>query len=317
MASFSTSNVLATSTKVFMEGLTLAVNDDWRRIFDFRNDSTSRLRISSLTGISDPGLWDSGNAKDDLPKVNLSSEGAVDLSWKAYGVQVQIHKYDVMDVPGIVDLASRKLGQAVAHKYRSLAYDEFTGSKIFASTTTADGVAVCHAQHTTALGGTNYRSNLLSSALDRTSFLAALRMGKKWTNFQNQYTNLFDGDVALVCSPEQEANAVEFLQAEFNTGGDKGSTATGTEGSENSMQANSIRFINGGNFVDLIVSPFVDANDWFLVSKMETPLRFWERSMPMLTAHTDSDERSVRLGVDFACVATVGPAPDGIIGSNV
>ena len=312
-----TSNAKARNTVAFFEGLTLSVNDDWRKIFDYREDDTASLRIASLTGVGDVGKWNSGTGgteagKADINRVTIDSTGAKDLVFESYAVQVYLQKYDQLDIPGIAEMASRKLGQAVAHTYRSLAFAVLNDAFDASAQAMADTKALCANDHTTASGT---RSNLLSTALDRSSFLNAMKLGKKWTNYQGQYSNLFDGDVALVCAPEQEASALEFLNASYNRGGDT-SVADATEGSEFGMQANAVRFMNGGSFVDLIVSPHLTANKWFVVSKQETPLRAWSRSAPLYTQHIDPDMRDNRLTVDFAVAFSAGPQADGVVGSN-
>ncbi len=314
-----TSNAKAVNTVAFFEGLTLSVNDDWRKIFDYREDDVSTLRLASLTGVGDVGKWNSGaggtqaGSTTDINRVTVDSTGAKDLNFESYAVQVYLHKFDQMDIPGIAQMASRKLGQAVAHTYRSLAFGVLGDAFDASAMAMADTKALCSATHTTASGT---RSNVLSTALDRSSFLNAMKLGKKWTNYQGQYTNLFDGDVCLVVAPDQEAAALEFLNASYNRGADT-TVADATPGSEFGMQANAVRFMNGGAFVDLIVSPHLTANKWFVVSKQETPLRAWSRSAPLYTQHIDPDMRDNRLTVDFAVAFSAGPQSDGIVGADV
>ena len=100
-------NVIQTSVSSFFEGM-LQPSDSFTRIFSMRSDDVGSLRLAALTGISDPGTWD-GSA--DLTTASLDSTGAVTMSYQGYGVQVRIGKLQAKDIPGVVEMASRKLGR--------------------------------------------------------------------------------------------------------------------------------------------------------------------------------------------------------------
>lgn len=294
-------NVQTEATRVFLEGLS-AVPDEWRQLVDYRTDDVASLKLAALTGVQDPGLWTDAN----MPNPTDETEGQPNgpgaqktLSYDIFGLQIKLNKYDTKDVPQLASYTANKMGMAVAHKYRSLVYEKLAA----AFTTDILGIAsatkkVCDTEHETALGGTNYRSNKLSSALDRDALFSAITLGREWKNYQNQFVTLFDGPKILVVAPENEQSAIEILNSGFS-------------GAE--MQMNAVTMHN----ISLLVSPHLtDSDDWFVISGVETPLKFWERSSPMFSIDVDQDSRQTKIAVDFAVDCEWGPTPDGIIGAS-
>ena len=168
-----TSNVLQTSVSAFFEGM-IQPSDSYTRIFNMRSDDVASLRLAALTGIPDPGTWD-GSA--DLDTATLDSTGAVTLSYQGYGVQVRIGKLQAKDIPGVVEMASRKLGRSVASKRAALAWAHLETAFTASASAIADTKALCANDHTTATGT---RSNLAAdSALDRSAFLAMIKQARE------------------------------------------------------------------------------------------------------------------------------------------
>lgn len=295
-----TSNVKMTAVKSFFEGMNLA-GETWKQWSAYTTEDTPSLRIAALTGIDDISSWD-GAA--DLTTKAIDSTGASTLSYAGYGISVQIGKFDVIDTPGIVQQASRKLGLAVGYKYDSLAYSNL--NNCFSSATTADGKALFAADHTTQSGVA--RDNLTSAAFSQANLMDQIRKLRVFVNYQNQYTNYGDRPLVLIVHPKNEKAAIEALRSSFS--------ADTALGGYTAMQTNAL----GSFSISLVVSSHMaDQDDWVVTTAdvEDGPFRLWSRSAPNYTIDTDEDNRKVKIGVDFACVAGLGPQPDGCMGANV
>ena len=132
------SNVLQISVSAYMEGL-CSPSDSYTKFFDMRQDDVASLRLAALTGIGDPGTWDGSS---DLTTTTLDSTGAVTMSYQGYGVQVRIGKLQARDIPGVVAMASRKLGRSVASKRAALAWAHLETSFTAGGSAIADGKAL-------------------------------------------------------------------------------------------------------------------------------------------------------------------------------
>jgi len=294
-----TSNVKQISVSRFFEGLS-SVPDKWRKVVDFRTTDSASLRIAALTGIGDVGTWDGSAA---ITSAAIDSTGATTLDYQGYAVQVKLNKYDIKDIPEITALSAQKLGQAVAEKYRKLAFTHLAG---FAGTgsgfPTADGKALAANDHTMTSGT---RDNLLTAALSRTSLMSAIKQLRQFPNYQTQFTSFADGPLVLVVPPELEQVAIEIVHSGFNGGGD------------GEMQVNAVSMFN----VEICVDPYMsDANDWVLMTAdtSSSPIKFWERSSPDFSlTELQLDTRQLLMTVDFAVKTATGPQPDGFIGATV
>ena len=306
-----TSNVLQTSVSAFFEGM-IQPSDSYTRIFNMRSDDVASLRLAALTGIPDPGTWD-GSA--DLTTASLDSTGAVTMSYQGYGVQVRIGKLQAKDIPGVVEMASRKLGRSVASKRAALAWAHLETAFTASGSAIADTKALCANDHTTATGT---RSNLAAdSALDRSAFLAMIKQAREWVNFQDQVNDWADAPKYLVVPPELETKALEIVGSPFSM---NAATEVGTA-SNTFKPANVQGEVNtaGRYNTQVIVSPYIaDANDYFLVCdpSVEQPLTYWDRCAPDYRVDIDEDNGAIKLSVDWASATQSGPQPDGIIGCN-
>ncbi len=292
---FSTSNVYDTVINSIFEGMMLT-DDSWRPVVRFVDTDSHTHREADLTGIPDIATWTSSG---DLASLSLDSNGALDLTYVKKGNQVRIDYFDEMDIPGIVPMASRKLGESIASTYQAVAWAEMAG---FGTNTLGagwDSKTIAATDHPTS-GST--RDNKLTSALDATALNSALQKLREWVNYQDQYygNSLANGPLFLVVPPALEATARQLVGSEFTS---------------SELQINVAR----SHFsISVVVSPYLtDDNDWFIVSGMQSPFLFFERSAPMITVTRDDDDRSVRIGCSFGIAADTGPAPDGLIGSVV
>jgi len=293
-----------TSVERFMEGLS-SVPDRWRKCTDFRNADTYSLKIAALTGIGEPAAWNGSAGLDSSNSAAIDSTGALTLQYQGFATQVQLGRFDILDIPEIVPLAAQKLGQAVAEKYRKLAFNELAG---FASNQTADGLALAHTSHTTASAAT--RDNVVSAALSRANLMIAIKKMRQFPNYQNQFSSFADGALLLVVAPGLEQTAIEIVHSGFNGGGDDG------------MQVNAVSMFN----IEIIVDPYMGADpdaagdDWALMTAdtSNSPIKLWERSAPNFTlGEVDQDTRELLMTVDFAVGVGTGPQPDGFVGGEV
>ncbi len=316
MADMTTSNVKATAVKAFFEGLITPNDSVITEVLTYEDVDAPALRKASLTGIPDPGTWTAG---DDLPSAAITSEGAVTMDYQAYGVSVDINPYDVMDVPGIVEKSANKLGRSVANKRAKLA---FTLLQNMFTDDSADGVDIVSDQHTTAAGGSNYRNNKLTSALDISSFNAAIRKCREWLNFQGQSMDWADVRKFLIVPPALEMTARQVLGSPYQLT-TIATTEVGSGGHGVAAAAPSQGLMNPSGLYNtvLIVDPYAtDDNNWSLVAEPSygNPFTFWDRQKPQFFAAVeDQDSLKVKLRCHWASIAKSGPEPDGVIGSLV
>ena len=293
-----------TSVERFMEGLS-SVPDSWRKVTNFKNTDTYALKVAALTGIGEPAAWNGTAGLDSANSAAIDSTGATTISYQGYATQVQLGRYDILDVPEIVPLAAQKLGQAVAEKYRKLAFTELAG---FASNQTADGLALAHTSHTMASGT---RSNVVSAALSRANLMIAIKAMRNFPNYTGQYTSFADGPLLLVVPPSLEQTAIEIVHSGFNGGGN------------GEMQVNAVSMFN----IEILVDPYMGSDpdaasdDWALMTADTTssPILLWQRSAPSFdfSGEIDSDTRELLMTVDFAVGVGTGPQPDGFVGGEV
>ena len=307
-------NVIQTSVSSFFEGM-LQPSDSFTRIFSMRSDDVGSLRLAALTGIPDPGTWD-GSA--DLTTASLDSTGAVTMSYQGYGVQVRIGKLQAKDIPGVVEMASRKLGRSVASKRAALAWAHLETAFTAGGSAIADGKALCANDHTTVLGGSDTRSNLAAdSILDRSAFLAIIKQARESVNYINQINDWADAPKFLVVPPELETAALEIVGSPFSM---NAAVEAGSANNQFKPPAVQGETNTAGRYnTTVLVSPYLaTASDYFLICdpSVENPLTYWTRSEPDFRVDVDSDSGAIKLSVDWASATQSGPQPDGIIGCN-
>ncbi len=306
------SNVLQISVSSFFEGM-IQPSDSYTRIFDMRDDDVASLRLAALTGIPDPGTWD-GSA--DLTTASLDSTGAVTMSYQGYGVQVRIGKLQAKDIPGVVAMASRKLGRSVASKRAALAWAHLETAFTAGGSAIADTKALCANDHTTSDGVTT-RSNLAADTnLDRTAFLAMIQQAREAITFNKQKADWGDAPKFLVVGPALETAALEIVGSPFSM---SAPSAVGTPADTYTPASVQGEVNTAGRYnTTVIVSPYLDTNDYFLIAdpSVEAPLTYWTRSPVDYRVDVDQDNGAIKLSVDWASATQSGPQPDGIIGCN-
>jgi hypothetical protein len=228
----------------------------------------------------------------------MAELGSKSLDYVKYGLQVRIPKLDAADVPGLVEQAARKLGIATDSTYGTIAAAKLNGA--FSTTTTADGKALIADDHTKRSGT---RDNLTTSAFDRTALFTALALAANWESYEGLDYDLSELGWYLVY-PGQSATLMETVPEVL------GSSVSSSEMQINAAQSRNITPVPWAK-IDTTSSA-----DWFLISKVEKPLVFWERQGPMQTLDIDEDNRSYKISVDFAVVCQCRPQPDGIFGST-
>ena len=307
----SNENVLQISVSSFWEGL-CSPSDSYTKIFNMREDDVASLRLAALTGIPDPGTWD---GTSDLSTATLDSTGAVTMSYQGYGVQVRIGKLQARDIPGVVAMASQKLGRAVASKRAALAWAHLETAFTAGGSAIADGKALCANDHTMT---SSTRSNLAAdSALDRSAFLTIIGQMRNWQNYQTQKYDLGDAKKYLVVPPDLETAALEIVGSPFsmNAAVEAGSASDTFKPPSVQGETNTAGRYN----CEVIVSPYLsDTSDYFVICdpSVESPLTFWDRAKPDMHVDIDSDSGAIKISTDWASATQSGPQPDGIFGCN-
>ena len=287
-------NSKQTAVEAFFEGAAM-ISDDWRKFVNFRTDNVAKLKLAAFTGLGDVPSW---NGTDDLGStaVGIDDHNQTDLSASQYAYQCRISRMDQADIPNLVADASRKIGMSIASTYSSLAYTLLNSNPAVLS---ADIFAT---DHPVVGGGT--RSNRTASPLDRSAFTAAIEAMRKFTNAQGQIMDLTDSGFFLVVPAELEEVARQIVMSPYTV-------TSNTQGEINVAGMYGTEVIVSGKLSSL------DANNWYLVSKAQTPFHFWERLAPEIRVTEDPDTLHTKITCDFAVGTGGGPEPDGVFGGIV
>ena len=303
-----TNNAKAVAVQSFFEGMLQADDSVITNVMTYHQDDVASLRIAALTGIPDPGAW---NAGDDLTTATLDSTGANSIDYSAYGVSVELMPFDLKDVPGLLSMASMKLGRSVVSKRANLAFASIAA--VFTDTI-ADGEAVCSAAHTMTSGT---RSNLGTSALDMSAFQAAITAIRGWKNYQTQVMDWADQPKFLVVPPALEQTARQILGSPYQL------TTPYKTGSTDGVANPAQGLINTSGLYNtrIVINPYAsDESDWMLIAdpSFGNPLHYWDRAPVKFEALVqDQDSLKTKLRVTWASKAQSGPQPDGIWGASV
>ena len=287
-------NSKQTAVEAFFEGAAM-ISDDWRKFVNFRTDNVAALKLAAMSGLGDVPTW-TGTADLGDTAVSVDDHNQTTLSASQYAYQCRISRIDQADIPNLVADASRKIGMSIASTYASLAYTLLTSNPAVLS---ADMFATDH-----PLVGGGTRSNRTDSALDRTAFKAAIQAFRKWTNAQGQIQDLTEAGFYLVVPAELEETAKMIVSSPYNV-------VSNVQGEAN---------ISGTYNTEVIVSgklSSLDANNWYLVRKAQTPFHFWERLAPAIRITEDPDTLHTKITCDFAVGTGGGPEPDGVYGGLV
>jgi len=278
----------------FMEGLTQP-SEAWRQFFEVRTDDVAAVKLASYSGIGGVPEWDGSN---EISTADVNDRFNTSLSYTKYALQVRLNKYDLRDIPGLLENAVRKLGVAVANTYGSIGADRL--EDVYDSTSTAgDGVALVSDSHPLASGG--LRDNKLTSAFDRTAFMAAINLASLWKSYHGQEEDWSGDDLVMYGSPADAGlreDVVEVFRSQV---------------SSSNMQTNAAL---GFNVTPVLWAKLTDSTRWGIISRSRTPLVYWIRSGAEQSIDVDDDNRGTKITVDFAIGTQVKPDPVGIIGSD-
>ena len=288
------SNVKERVLERVFEGLA-AVDDQWTKVFKIHQRDAAGLRIASMEGIGDLQTWDGTSS---ITTANIDALGAKDVSYEAKSIQVLVPYFSELDVPGIVDDASRKIGVSVASTQAAQAYGAM--NQAFGSLTTADGEALYSASHTTTSGT---RSNLGTSALSQSSFMAAVQSMNEWVNYQDQkYPQAMNGERLYLCVPPAlYQTAVQIAQSQFTS---------------DQLQLNVARGLN----VEVIQSPHLGASDWQVIVDPAInggPFVAFDRAPLEVVTNRDQDTKTLKITATYAMGFSAHPDPTGAFGSDV
>jgi len=286
--------VKQTFVRPFMEGLTQP-DSSWQNGFDVWTDDVAAVKLAAFSGIGTVPVWDGTN---DYPQADVNDRANTTLTYTKYALQARINKYDAKDVPRIVSDAAQKLGIAIANTYGSIAAARLADA-FNTTTTSGDGVALCSDSHPTASGAS--RDNKLTSAFDRTAYMAAVNLASLWTSYHNLDEDWSADPKILFGSPQATTFREDTIEV-------FGSALSGSD-----MQANAAAsFRPEVN----IWAKLTDSTQWFLISKLRKPLVFWIRTGAESTTVIDEDNGNIKISTDFAIGTIAKPDPVGIIGSD-
>lgn len=292
-SSFSTSNVKDTMVAAFFSGAG-TVKMDWEETFDWRDDQVAAIRKAPWAGIGNFGTWD---GKADLTQDEPDALDAQPMTYVIYAVQVRLSMFDLEEVPNIRAETLRKIGFSAASTVAAAA-----------ASAKANGftVADCHGSktllatnHEVRGGGT--RSNKITAALDRASFLLATNMVEKWKNYDNQLHDLSGAGYFLEFPTDLKETAKQALR----------SSVTSSQNQYNAAADEDVQFVKNGYLGD--------ANDWFVSVRAPgfKPWLGWRRKKLMIVG--DWDRRNMRDIYNVVVAVGFGNkgVPDGIVGASV
>lgn len=293
MGTITTDTSLQLVVDRYMAGLRFPSEDYamvWQRV---SNDAPS-YRKAADTGVGAIPVWPGGAG--ERPDRTVDTSFALDLDYTVYGLEMRLGKYRSMDSPQLAGDIAQRLGREVAVSRKKLAETTFAASN--STTIAVDSKALVANDHTTTIGT---RDNLGTTALDRAALMACIAQSRQWVTYEGTEYDLSADGWYLVVGTTLEDTARQVL-------------ATGSSGTAGNYQGATI----GGDMnITLLVNHQLNATDWYLVSKYETPYVWWERAAPVLAAWTDMSTGETRLAVDYADAFGLGPMPDGVFGNDV
>lgn len=292
MAAPTLDDVKTTYTQAYLQGTTMVPNN-WRPMYEWKTDQVPVLRVSAYTGVGEPPEWDGAS---DITYTSAEDLGNTLLQGVDYALQVRIKRRDLKFVTDIAADLGKRLGIAFQSLYGTVAAAVLNNA--FGTTVSGDGLSLCNDAHTKRIGT---RDNKLTSAFDRTAFFTALALARNWEDYEGVDYDL--GDLGwYLAFPNTTAGNEEAVTTVF-----------GSALSSSNMQINA-----AGNYNVSGVgwAKITDSTYWFMVSKAETPLIFWEEDAPEDYTTIDEDNLGTKITVACSIKAGVKPTPDGIIGSD-
>lgn len=290
----SISTAKQTFVRPFMEGLSQP-SAAWQQGFDIWTDDVAAVKMASLSGVGQVPEW---NGSDDVDQADVNDRYNTTISYTKYALQVRLNKFDVRDIPRLLPDAATKLGVAIANTYGSIAATILEDT-FDATTTAGDGVALISDSHPTASGAV--RDNKMTSAFDRTAYMAAVNLASLWVSYHNQEEDWSADQCVLFGSPQDTT----FREVAFET--------FGSVYSSDQMQSNAAAAYRP----DVVIwSKLTDSTRWWVVSKTRKPLVFWIRSGAETQTVIDEDNLGYKITTSFAIGTQAKPDPVGIVGSD-
>ena len=136
------------------------------------------------------------------------------------------------------------------------------------------------------------------SSLSETSLDNMRQLLRQFRNQQALPMNMgAGGDLVLVVGPKNERIAKELITSELS-GAD--------------MQANTFR-----QYADVVVYPFADDDDYFLIDRQKSPVCVWFGESPTIDVRESDDGVFVSMVAKYQATFAIKSYSYGIIGANV
>ena len=147
--------------------------------------------------------------------------------------------------------------------------------------------------------GAGTQANLLTAALSESSLDAAKQLLRGYKNQRGLPMNMSAGNRnVLVVSPANEKIAQQLIRSGVTS---------------DQMQINTFQ-----GFADICVFPLTtDADDWWLIDTMYSPVGIWVGMAPQITVTPSDDQVFWLFTAKFNAAFAVQSHEDGIVGSNV
>ena len=222
---------------------------------------------------------------------------AIEITRVWYAIDVRVTKTKRQEDPGILADLPFAIGYGVGEHQRRLRGLTYSSAQ---TRTLPDNVITWATTHPTRDGTT--RSNLLTTAPDRTALFAARTLQRRWKNYRGDLADRSLMPKVLVHSTELYEDVLIAMGAQQagSTGNDVQPTLMGTLG-----------------YVGMVDYPELAADVWGVecLSPMpgSRPFKHWLRAAPEYDER-ENDDGSVSITVDFAEAYAIGPDPDNTFG---
>ena len=290
------SNTLQTSVQVFYSTLGDHISN-FRRWSRPINESAPIVQRADLYGVGD---FAAQSAVD--PTADDLDSNANTVTRAVYEKLVTVNEVDLKDRPALATEITAMLAERAAYKVNKTMY-----AALAAVDTTAHPAA---ADYTATGGGSVYFADSFATPVDQDNlFTAALSASSLETviaaahNYKTK--DSLEADVArelvLVAPPALRSVAMDLSSS-----------------TEAIYDGSGLQYRFGDVVRDVVISPMLsDANDWFLVSRVLSPIKHWIRDEPNIRVTLDPKAGRVHFYASVTCNAVLEPWEGGLFMSKV